>query len=295
MFRLPKSLMPVLICIVLALSTAVSSAAPLLQLGSRGRLVREVQSYLITLKYLRSKADGCYGKATVEAVRSFQLEQQMPADGKVGTDTLDMLKSAVENQGKFFEYTVKAGESLTDISARFSTTPAEIMVRNDMESDAVVAGQVLIIPRENYRQATTRGIRNSTKEVPWSVMNKLWKTEGTVSVLDIQTGITFTAKRCGGYYHADAEPLTREDTEKLRKIYGGSWSWERRAIIVRYGNLNIAASMNGMPHGYKTVIGNGFPGQFCIHFLGSRIHKSGRVDDSHMERIEEAAQVDPLP
>ena len=53
----------------------------------------------------------------------------------------------------------------------------------------------------------------------------------------------------------------------------------------------IAASMNGMPHGQQDIGDNGFDGHFCIHFLGSRVHRTGRVDPSHQEAIFKAAEV----
>ncbi len=35
----------------------------------------------------------------------------------------------------------------------------------------------------------------------------------------------------------------------MKEIYGGKWSWKRRAIIVIHQDQWIAASMHGMPHG----------------------------------------------
>ena len=52
----------------------------------------------------------------------------------------------------------------------------------------------------------------------------------------------------------------------------------------------LAASMNCMPHGYDTIAGNDFKGQFCIHFIGSRTHSSSKVDPDHQKCIEEAYQ-----
>ncbi|MBO8126707.1 MAG: hypothetical protein H0Z38_05665 [Firmicutes bacterium] len=46
--------------------------------------------------------------------------------------------------------------------------------------------------------------------------------------------------------------------------------------------------MNGFPHGFEHV-NNDFPGHFCIHFLGSRIHKTRRVDEDHQRMVMAAA------
>lgn len=107
-------------------------------------------------------------------------------------------------------------------------------------------------------------------------------------VKDCKTGEVFTCKRWSGGYHLDAEPLTAEDTAIMSKIYGGSWSWSRRAVLVYYRGHVYAASMNGMPHGTQTIKDNDFEGQFCIHFLNSTTHGSEKVDADHQNCIQKA-------
>ncbi len=107
-------------------------------------------------------------------------------------------------------------------------------------------------------------------------------------VKDVKTGEVFRCKRWSGAYHMDVEPATADDTAILSKIYGGSWSWNRRAILVLYKGHVYAASMNGMPHGSQTIKNNDFNGQFCIHFDGSTTHGSLRVDETHQMCVEKA-------
>ena len=102
-----------------------------------------------------------------------------------------------------------------------------------------------------------------------------------VTVKDCKTGKTFQAKRWSGSNHADMEPLTKEDAATMKVIYGGKWSWDRRAILVKYNGHVYAASMNGMPHGTDTISNNNFDGHFCIHFYGSKTHESKKVDPDH--------------
>ena len=101
---------------------------------------------------------------------------------------------------------------------------------------------------------------------------------GRALVRDLETGLTFTVRRHRGDSHADVEPLTREDAAVLKRIYGGEW--KRRAAVVSVGPLQVAASMNGMPHGWGDIFDNEFVGHFCLHFAGSRVHTLG-VDDGH--------------
>ena len=99
----------------------------------------------------------------------------------------------------------------------------------------------------------------------------------------------------------------------MKKIYGGTWSWERRAVIVEVDGLKIAACMTGYPHagsdkyaanrtlssrsgGYgrgtnlDAVKGNNMSGVFDIHFIGSRNHYNNKVDSKHQALVREAAQ-----
>jgi hypothetical protein len=103
-------------------------------------------------------------------------------------------------------------------------------------------------------------------------------------------------KRWAGANHIDAEPLTAADTATMKSIYGGSWSWNRRAILVKYNGHVYAASMNGMPHGTTTISSNNFNGHFCIHFYNSRTHETNRVDANHQNAVARAmnAAVDKI-
>jgi hypothetical protein len=48
--------------------------------------------------------------------------------------------------------------------------------------------------------------------------------------------------------NADCETISAKDTATMKKIFGGTWSWERREVIVSVGGLKLAGSMSGMPH-----------------------------------------------
>jgi hypothetical protein len=91
-----------------------------------------------------------------------------------------------------------------------------------------------------------------------------------------------------GQSHLDAEPLTKEDTDKMKQAYP-AWSWDRRSILIRYEGQVYAASMNGMPHSYQSNKTSGFPGHFCIHFAFSRGDSSQRLDAEHQQAVLEAA------
>jgi hypothetical protein len=140
-----------------------------------------------------------------------------------------------------------------------------------------------------------------------------FKIGDTATVLDIDTGLSFKVKRTYGYNHSDTETLTSEDTAIMKRVYGGQWSWTRRAVIVTVNGTKIAASMAGMPHAgvdsapantyvqsrsggfgngtnLDTVKDNGMNGHFDIHFIGSKTHGSSKVDPKHQAAVKQAAE-----
>lgn len=122
----------------------------------------------------------------------------------------------------------------------------------------------------------------------WSDVSSKIFTRGMVAeVVDVRSGYIFQVKRTGGTNHADVETLTPLDTATFYKS-AGNFSWARRPIWVIVNGRRLAASMNCMPHGYDTIAGNDFKGQFCIHFVGSRTHGTNRIDPEHQACIEEA-------
>ena len=107
-------------------------------------------------------------------------------------------------------------------------------------------------------------------------------------IYDISSGITVHIKRMGGHNHADCEPATASDTAKLKKIAGGSFSWDCIPVILHAGGKYVACSINTMPHGDQTISGNGYDGQFCLHMVGSKTHGSDSVNEDHQNAINKA-------
>lgn len=124
----------------------------------------------------------------------------------------------------------------------------------------------------------------------WNEMKNIFKRYDKAKVIDFETGISFMVQRRAGSRHADVQPLTAGDSDAMKMIYGGKWSWKRRAVIVETGGRRIAGSMNGMPHGAGAIGGNKFNGHFCIHFRDSKLH-SKRDDLAHQLMVWKAAGV----
>ncbi|MGI6113810.1 MAG: hypothetical protein ACOYEJ_06780 [Mahellales bacterium] len=129
--------------------------------------------------------------------------------------------------------------------------------------------------------------------LPWNEVKKIFPNMSIAKVVDFRTGLSFMVQRRAGSSHADVQPLTAQDTAIMKEIYGGTWSWNRRAVIVEVNGYRIAGSMTGMPHGYGKIKDNNFNGHFCIHFLNSTTHTSGNVDKRHLEEILKSAGMLP--
>ena len=112
----------------------------------------------------------------------------------------------------------------------------------------------------------------------WPEAREIITMKSTFTVVDLESGLRFEVQRRAGSTHADVQPLTKRDTDVMKRVYEGKWSWRRRAILVAKDGRTIAASMHGMPHGGDGIPDNDFHGHFCIHFLGSSTHKTGSVD-----------------
>ncbi|WP_129721920.1 peptidoglycan-binding domain-containing protein [Xylanivirga thermophila] len=222
----------------------------LLKSGLVGNDVKTLQTILKEKGFLIGNIDDIFGSKTGQAVKQFQSSVGIAADGIVGPHTVSALNA---------KSTTSRGSDRTDNNAS-----------DKMESnDNIPASQIQMLH--------------------WDKVDKLFPRGSTAKIKDVDTGKTFSIYRMGGILHADVEPLTSQDTYIMKEIYGGNWSWSRRAIIIETASgLKIAASMNGMPHGSQTIYNNEFNGQFCVHFLGSKVHQSNKIDGEHQAMVYKA-------
>lgn len=288
---------------VITLSPINASAATLLKKGSSGSEVVKVQSILKDLGYYTySKTTGYYGSITVTAVKHFQKEHGLYADGIVGSKTMTILIGSTENKTEAAD-TVTT-EAQTDTKTTVTETKT-VTVAQPLSGVQTVSGSSLIT-------AAAQDPSNNIGALDWfSTVRNIWKRGEDAVVTDIDTGLSFTVKRTYGTNHADVEPLTKEDTDTIKKIWGG-FSWERRAVIVQFEDYTLAASMTAMPHagvesapankyvshrsaGYGSglnldaVKNNGASGVMDIHFKGSRTHSTNVTQKSQQDMVSKAA------
>lgn len=210
-------------------------------------------------------------------------------------------------------YTVVKGDHFWSIAEAFGITANEIIKANNMmEATVLKVGQVLKIPVHNIPVKKTPGPQYGELLDWWTEAQYVVPNGSVFEVVDFKTGKSFFAKRTTGANHADCEPLTLKDSLIMKEIWGGNFSWTRRAVIVKINGRKLAASVSAMPHAgndaapggeYTTwrsdgygpgrnldwIKNNGADGVFDLHFLNSLRHVDGKSDSQHQDQIKIAA------
>ncbi len=320
-----------------------------MRIGDDNSDVKKLQRALDILGYYDGRIDGDYGSGTTAAVKAYQQDHKLYADGIAGRSTVKSIfgscsatsmnaelngSSASSGSSSGNESKYKTVDSIAEIGSAPSPTKKGskgmdvVKLQQALECLGYYsgtidgdygAGTVAAVTRfQQKRGLKADGIAgNGTIRVLFgssasgsapgnSAGSKTYRTEtlswfkdnvtkvipknARFTIKDVLTGKTFEAVRWSGYNHIDAEPRTAADTKTMKSIYGGSWSWRRRPILILYNGHVYAASMNGMPHGTATIGGNGFNGHFCIHFEDSKTHETNRVDSEHQNAVDRASR-----
>lgn len=194
----------------------------------------------------------------------------------------------VENQ----TYTVEKGDTGWSISLKFGIPFSEFLKANQMNQSSYLSiGQQVTIPVHHVPVKPTATPTAGELLDWWTEAQYVFPIGKTAKVTDIQTGLSWNLKRSFGEFHADCEPLTPEDAEMMKKIWGGTYSWAVRPVIVEVDGRRLAASVSSMPHDIETIKDNNFDGHHDMHFLNSRRHKDYLVDQQHQNAIKIAAGV----
>lgn len=237
-------------------ASAVATATPApsngtLRQGDASTAVKELQERLIELGYLSGKADGKFGILTANALKAFQRNNKLTADGIAGAKTIAKLESdsAVNNSG---------------------VAPAATPVPQAPADAKPKASQV------KYANWYTT-VKAIAKKYPY------------VTVYDFSTGISWQLHIFSLGAHADAEPVTAADTAKLERAFGGN-TWNPKAVWVVFGDGSVyLGSTHSMPHEVQHNTANNFNGHLCIHFprTQAQVTAIGPYATSHQKAIDE--------
>lgn len=190
------------------------------------------------------------------------------------------------------DYTVVSGDNAWSVSIKFGIPMAELLQVNNLTmNSSLQIGQVLRIPVHYIPVKPTPGSMYGENLDWWTEAQYVVPINKEMRITDFVTGRSFYIKRTIGANHADCEPLTAVDSAIIKDIWGGSYSWKARAVIVAVDGRRIAASMSSMPHNIEYITDNAFDGHFDLHFLNSTRHSDGLIDQSHQEQIKIAAGI----
>lgn len=227
------------------------------KLGDSDEDVTVLQTALSALGYLdTAKITGTFDANTEAAVMAYQAAHNLTADGIVGSGTFSTLR----NQGVItYKTAAVASRGTTGRYGEYLDWFEEVLPMAQAIYGADYRGKIKIVIEDYY------------------------------------TGVQINALFSYGHNHMDIEPLTAEDTEKIKKLWDYNYSWTMRPVLVYYLDHVVAASLAGMPHAGSTlnrISDNGMYGVLDLHFKNSRTHATNKVDNRHQVQVKIAAGVE---
>jgi g-D-glutamyl-meso-diaminopimelate peptidase len=115
-----------------------------LDIGSQGTDVMEIQSLLKKIGYNPGPIDGYYGPQTRDAVISFQKDNNLTPDGIIGPQTYKLINVLLRG---YDEYYIQSGDTLWQIARDYYTTVNKIVTANPgINPFQLQIGQKIIVP-----------------------------------------------------------------------------------------------------------------------------------------------------
>ena len=305
---------------------AVVTTSSTLRYGSEGPEVVSLQNRLIALGYLTGSADGKFGRDTRNALIAFQKANGLVRDGVAGAKTLAALQStSVVSNTVETGTTLKIGSASSAVATLqnrlialgyltgkadgiFGTKTSLAVIAfqkaNGLTPDGIAGAKT--IAKLNKPNAVSATGGQSTTTAPSiqsgsvsasSVRYANWYTEvrtkartyPNATVYDFTNGISWHVNIFSNGAHADAEPITAEDTANMNRAFGGKATWTPKAVWVVFSDgLVYMASTHNTPHEVYHIKDNNFPGHLCIHFprTMAQVQSIGPYATSHQKAID---------
>ena len=225
-----------------------------LKQGDNNASVKLMQQKLISLGYLSGTADGVFGAQTYRAVREFQKDNALYADGIAGNKTIAALNNANGANNGSASNTPPASENVglgTSIAAMARSVKYE------------------------YWYST---VRNACRKYPYCTL------------FDPESGISWQVHMFSYGKHAEIEPLTAGDTEKMYKACGyQKWTPKPVWVIFADGTIRIATT-HSVPHEVQHRTDNNFAGHACLHFprTMAQVTSIGPYATKHQNAVDKA-------
>lgn len=281
-----------------------SAFTRVLKKGMTGSDVSWLQSRLMELGYSVSVTN-LYDDATFTAVKLFQQQNGLEADGLAGNQTFVILRSDSARRAEAAPLTYstvridQTGSAVKQIQTDLKALGYPVSVTGEYDTDthnAVVAFQQrnsLVI--SGIADALTRQALHGGRGKPYSTpVTELPQNEGrmaapavsqlkllnwqneikpnvragqTITIFDPNTGLSWKLVFYSLGRHADSQPATWRDTQIMNRSFGDtSWTIHPVYVLLPTGQWTMA-TMHNRPHLYGSINDNGFGGHLCVHFL----------------------------
>ena len=286
----------VLIVLVLTGSTldSIALAASTYKAKTTCKLYSKISKKAKTRKVVKGRSvvvydvKGKWCKVSVGGVKGYMLKASLTKPAKAKTTNIRTLRSGDSGAAvkKLQKQLARRGFiSSKSVGGRYSSTTARAIRKYQMMSGLSVSGVATTATIKKLFSSNSR--RPKVTLTRWSnyTVSKFYPDGALATIVDLNTGARLRIRRVGGHNHLDVEPANASDTAVLKRMYGGSWSWDSRAVLFIAGGRYIAAAINGMPHGAEISRSNNFDGQFCLHFYGSKTHGSGDSNSAHQANV----------
>jgi LysM repeat protein len=293
---------------------ATSTNASLFAAPSLQALVKGYLSYGTNIK-VKGKSDLWYKVSTPKGEgylhKSVVVVPQTISDNAPNSTYFNNIIPVDTSTDKveYTSYKVISGDNLWSISEKVGLPVNEFAQANGLTTSSMLyIGQLLKVPVHKI----------AVKKVAGSQFGEMldWFTEGQYVIpvgtkgklTDMETGLSFYMQRTMGASHSDTETLSASDTSIMKQIFGGSWTWNARPMILEIGGRKIAVSVNGMPHAgvdgvpinqtvsnrsgnygtgpnYDRISGNGMDGHFDMYVLNGRRHVDDQIDEESQKMV----------
>lgn len=254
------------------------------KLSSKARTLKVTKGRQVVVYAVKGK----WCKVSVSGVKGYMLKSALTKGVKPKSASVRTLRAG--NSGaavkKLQRQLARRGFlSARSVSGHYTSATARGIRQYQMMSGLSVSS---VATTATIKKLFSSGSRHPKVTMTrWSnyTVSKFYPVGAVGTIVDLNTGARLRVRRVGGHNHLDVEPAYASDTAVLKRMYGGDWSWDSRAVLFIAGGHYIAGAINGMPHGTEISRSNGFDGQFCLHFYGSRTHDTNESNAAHQRNV----------
>lgn len=281
------------------------------ELDETGAAILKIQQLLDEMGYYEGAITGHFGELTQRAVMQFQFANGLKADGIVDQQTMTALEDAAAEscrrddsnaqvlwlQRMLKNLDVYYGDITGTFGRLTERAVATLQQKYGFEETGIADAKFI---QTLKRMAFSVEWFADRGDIPSFLMQNGVELNTELTMTDLRTGhaLKIRAQEFDG--HMEAEPLTSADTTMLCAIYGvadiqviiDQNLYQRRPMMLTTADgVKMICSIYGVPHGDDLLAGNGYEGQFCLHFLNSLWHGVDRIDEDHQNAIAQAQSI----